>query len=621
MAIRELRYLSQTEVRAIGGSGASDPLRVEGYASVFGVNAQLPGFQERMKKGAFTRAIEQKQDSVFLFNHNADYPLGRVSNGTLQLSQDDKGLRFSCTLPNTSTARDLHELIRVGTINGCSFAFTIPEGGQEWSEGRAADGSYFIQREISDVDLIDCSAVTYPCYTGTSVDARCAEAPVELRSAVAAKNEALKTVVVVPPAVIPEKREEDSLEEAIREVSIALDKAYPQTADSASMSAPIYGGKFYILETYVNPNAVVAVECSTGEYFRIPYTHDESKPEGEEVTFGEPQPVEKTWVLTDRAAVRNTEFRTKFPLIERKKNEGLSEEDSEEATDEEIDNEYDISDRDKIQSSYERLNAKGMDYPKRDYVLGRIKKAADAMGYECKEAEVVSSASAGTAGRSQERFAGSPEQATNHQEHAVAAEYHDGKAVEHEGKGETDAAAAHKDAAEKHRKVVDSKASGSSDESKAAREASKSAAAASGARSFEPFTKEEREQMAKDLARTFDPDCTSVRYSEDQPRDDHGRFGSGEEQSQAAHETAASYHDKQVDTHMEKSATASILGNKESAQANKDAAKSHMLASAAHSYAAEAHQNNQPDKTKASNNAYKQSDKAFGKTASVDLKS
>lgn len=605
MSIREVRFLKSTEVRAVGGSGDSDPLRIDGYASVFNVNAQLPGFQERMKPGSFTRAIKESQDVVCLFNHDANFVLGRTTSGTLRLDQTERGLHYICDLPNTQTARDLHESIKRGDINGCSFAFTIPEGGQDWSEGRSADGTYFIQREISDVDLLDVSPVTYPCYTGTSVDARCAEAPVELRSAVAAKNEALKTVVVVPPAVIPEKREEDSLEEAMQEISTALDKAFPQSdeqvAEAVACHSPYYSGRFYVLETYINPDAVIAVEQTTGEYFRIPYTHDESKLEGEEVTFGEPQPVEKTWVLTDRAAVRNTEFRTKFPLIERKKNEDLSEEDSEEATDEEIDNEYDISDRDKIQSSYERLNAKGMDYPKRDYVLGRIKKAADAMGYECKEAEVVSSASAGTAGRAQERFAGSPEQATNHQEHAAAAEYHDGKAVEHEGKGETDAATAHKDAAEKHRKVVDSKASGSSDESKAAREASKSAAAAPGARSFEPFTKEEREQMAKDLARTFDPDCTSVRYSEDQPRDDHGRFGSGtvngeRAQTYSDHRTARADHKAEAASHRvasqdaDKNAdAASETGKTEAAKAYAEAANAHAEAAASHENAANKH--------------------------------
>lgn len=547
MSIREVRFLQATEVRAKGGSGDSDPLRIEGYASVFNINAQLPGFQERMQNGAFSRAVEKPQDVVCLFNHDANIVLGRTTSGTLRLLQDDKGLFYTCDLPNTQSGRDIHESIKRGDINGCSFAFTIPEGGQDWSEGRASDGSYFIQRTISDVDLLDVSPVTYPCYTGTSVDARCAEAPVELRSAVAAKNEALKAeVVVVPPAEVVaavELREavvaivpdEDSFQEEICEVDKALAIAFPWVDDGSGSYAcgPCNSGRFYSCDTF--DDYVIVVECGTGRHFKISYSEDEAT---EVITFGNMTEVEEAWVPADRAKSREAEFRAGFPLCNQAAAVRQSEDDLEDESDWE--DEWEFDDRDKVQASYERLctMSKDMEPIKYSKIMDRIKSAASAMGYEVKEAGVVSEVSAGNAGRS-----------------------------------------------------------------------------------FEPFTKEEREAMAADLARTFDPDVTSVRYSDDQPRDAGGRFGAGGEQSEPAHSTAEAYHDKQVDSHMEKSATASILGNKEAAQSHKDAAKSHMLASAAHSYAAEAHKNDQADKTKASNNAYKQSDKAFGKTATADLKS
>lgn len=201
----ERRYLAATEVRALGGSSPEDPLRIEGYASVFNQRAKLPGFQERMLPGAFTRAVNQNQDVVCLFNHNEAFLLGRTTSKTLRLKQDTRGLHFVCDLPNTQYARDLHEQIQRGDINGCSFGFGVNGAdGQVWTEEREADGTYFIQRDVSDVNLFDVSPVVHPAYDGTCVSARSeAQPPAELRSAVDAKNAAL----VVPPI---EKRDEDS---------------------------------------------------------------------------------------------------------------------------------------------------------------------------------------------------------------------------------------------------------------------------------------------------------------------------------------------------------------------------------------------------------------------------
>lgn len=182
--MREIREFA-TEVRAVS---AGRDLHIEGYAAIFGKLAQLPGFREQVKPGAFTRAIQEKHDAACLYNHDVSKVLGRVESGTLTLSQDSHGLHYRCFLPDTQTAREIHESVRRGDVHGSSFAFTIPDGGQEWSQQRSADGSYFIQRDISDVNLLDVSPVLFPAYEGTSVDARTAVAPAELRSAVDALN-------------------------------------------------------------------------------------------------------------------------------------------------------------------------------------------------------------------------------------------------------------------------------------------------------------------------------------------------------------------------------------------------------------------------------------------------
>jgi uncharacterized protein len=195
---KELRYIPTTEVRV-----SADGKKIEGYASVFNVHAQLPGFVEVVRPGAFSRSIRDKSDVVCLWNHSVNHPLGRVASGTLQLFQDSKGLRYVCDLPNTSYAKDVHELIRTRTVSGCSFAFKIPNAdAQKWSEGRAADGTYFIQRDINDVDLLDVSPVTNPCYSGTNVDARAVTAvPAEIRSAVDTKNAGRIVVPTLEPDI------------------------------------------------------------------------------------------------------------------------------------------------------------------------------------------------------------------------------------------------------------------------------------------------------------------------------------------------------------------------------------------------------------------------------------
>lgn len=211
MSKREVRTLSASEVRAMGGSGGSDPLRIEGYAAVFSsYSRDLGGFKEMIMPGAFTRTIAEKQDVRALFNHDPNIVLGRTSAGTLTLHQDNHGLAFRCELPDSQTARELHGSIKRGDISQCSFAFSVNPGGETWSEDQDEDDeedSFFVSRKLSDLNTYDVSPVTYPAYDDTSVASRELSelVPVEVRSAVAAKNAAKRHVAppTKPPAVIP----------------------------------------------------------------------------------------------------------------------------------------------------------------------------------------------------------------------------------------------------------------------------------------------------------------------------------------------------------------------------------------------------------------------------------
>jgi HK97 family phage prohead protease len=91
--------------------------------------------------------------------------LGRTSSGTLELSSDEKGLRYTVTPPDTQVGRDTLELVRRRDLRGSSFAFAVDESkGASWSSDE--QGAI---REIREVSLLaDVSVVLTPAYPASS---------------------------------------------------------------------------------------------------------------------------------------------------------------------------------------------------------------------------------------------------------------------------------------------------------------------------------------------------------------------------------------------------------------------------------------------------------------------
>lgn len=142
--------------------------QIEGYAAVFGVWSEDMGwFRERIRQGAFKKTIREA-DVRALFNHDPNYVLGRNKASTLDLAEDNHGLQFRVTPPETQWAKDLQESVKRGDINQASFGFqTIKD---EWTH--ASNDSKINERELVEVKLFDVSVVTFPAYPQTSVSAR-----------------------------------------------------------------------------------------------------------------------------------------------------------------------------------------------------------------------------------------------------------------------------------------------------------------------------------------------------------------------------------------------------------------------------------------------------------------
>lgn len=164
------------EVRALE-DGA--PL-IAGYAVVFNslsevmVDARGRKFRERIAPGTFDRVLAGGPDVRALWNHNADYPLGRTRNNTLRVVKDARGLGIELRPPATSWGQDAVTSIRRGDVSGMSFAFAVNGQGDVWEKG-GADG--IALRTIVDADLYEVSPVTFPAYPATQVMVRSVTVP------------------------------------------------------------------------------------------------------------------------------------------------------------------------------------------------------------------------------------------------------------------------------------------------------------------------------------------------------------------------------------------------------------------------------------------------------------
>jgi HK97 family phage prohead protease len=139
-------------------------MRLSGYAAVFNdASVPLP-FKERIAPGAFRKTLSEAPDVRLLINHEG-LPLARTKNGTLTLTEDDRGLRFDADLADTQEARDIYTLVQRGDVDQMSFAFRVIR--QNWSKDKS-------ERTLTEVSLADgdVSVVTYPAYPTTSVEAR-----------------------------------------------------------------------------------------------------------------------------------------------------------------------------------------------------------------------------------------------------------------------------------------------------------------------------------------------------------------------------------------------------------------------------------------------------------------
>jgi HK97 family phage prohead protease len=154
---------AEVELRAVGETG----MTFEGYAAVFNSPSDPIGgqFTEYVMPGAFKRSLDARNDVKLLWNHDTGEVLGSTRSGTLRLVEDSHGLKAIADLPNTQRGRDTAELIKRGDVVNMSFGFSVPKGGDSWTDSGAT-------RHLNSVRLYEVSVVSYPAYPSSSASVR-----------------------------------------------------------------------------------------------------------------------------------------------------------------------------------------------------------------------------------------------------------------------------------------------------------------------------------------------------------------------------------------------------------------------------------------------------------------
>ena len=139
---------------------------VDGYATTFDQPYLLYEFDgvqyfEQIARNALDGA--DLSDVIMQYDHTGKV-MARLSNGTLDLNADDRGLHITADLSKSAAAKELYEEIRNGLITKMSWAFTVAEDSYDRETHT---------RTITKIKKVyDVSAVSIPANGDTNISAR-----------------------------------------------------------------------------------------------------------------------------------------------------------------------------------------------------------------------------------------------------------------------------------------------------------------------------------------------------------------------------------------------------------------------------------------------------------------
>ncbi|MEY9980077.1 HK97 family phage prohead protease [Lysinibacillus sp. RC79] len=164
-----IRHFSLKDIRA----SADDGNYIEGHPAIYDQVTNIGGwFNEVIERGAFDNC--NFDDVLFSVNHDLKkIPLARSrrnnGNSTMQLQVDGSGLyiRANLDIENNTEAGALYSAVKRGDIDGMSFIFFVDQ--EEWKE---LDSDMPTRRIQKIKRVMEVSAVNFPAYSGTDINAR-----------------------------------------------------------------------------------------------------------------------------------------------------------------------------------------------------------------------------------------------------------------------------------------------------------------------------------------------------------------------------------------------------------------------------------------------------------------
>lgn len=201
MTNKEIRAF-EFEVRAEQDDEKGDYLT--GQAIVYNEKTNLGWYDEIIADGAL--ADTDLKDVRFLVNHNTDMiPLARSrnnnTNSTMQLEVvpgAGLSIRVNLDTENNAEAKSLYSAVKRGDISGMSFMFTVDK--DTWED---VDTEHPTRTITGISKVFEVSAVTFPAYEATSIQAR-------------GLSEALESARASLESVKAEKREQDRRKQKIK---------------------------------------------------------------------------------------------------------------------------------------------------------------------------------------------------------------------------------------------------------------------------------------------------------------------------------------------------------------------------------------------------------------------
>ena len=171
------------ELKLREGDDGQESRDIEGWAIRFNEPSAVlysdgsEEFREIIDPAAITDEVLRASDIRMTLFHNNQMLLARSKKGkgSLRWERSDKGVKFIFTAPHTVDGDKAVELVRAGTLDGCSFAFTTRYGDAKWVERTSETKSGKVKtmcRVMRVGGIFDFTLTDNPAYPTTSVKSR-----------------------------------------------------------------------------------------------------------------------------------------------------------------------------------------------------------------------------------------------------------------------------------------------------------------------------------------------------------------------------------------------------------------------------------------------------------------